>query len=217
MPLSTIQLMHLADSALPVGGFAFSNGLEAAVKCGVVASGPELEQYLEGAIKQWAAFDIPLLRAFFADCDSALLLRYDRMMPSPSMRKASFAQGRGWQRIFPELFPQADPAAAGQQLKKSGLGPHYLLLFTLTLKEAGATVEQVEQLYLFTLLRDQTGAAVRLGLIGPSAAQALQSRLEKQAQERLQHESGGRPYRLTPLMDIAQMLPSTLYTKLFQN
>ena len=217
MALGTVQLMHLADSALPVGGFAFSNGLEAAVKSGMVASLPELERYLEGALAQWAAFDIPFLRLFSDDADETQLLRYDRMMPSPSMRKASFAQGRGWLRIFRDLFPQTDPEPEWSKLKELGLGPHYLPLFAATLKQAGASPDQIAELYLFTLLRDQTSAAVRLGLIGPSAAQSLQARLEKQLQQKLEEHSIQDPKRFTPLMDLSQMLQPSLYTKLFQN
>ena len=217
MALGAIQLMHLADSALPVGGFAFSNGLEAAVKCGIISSCDELERYLEGAVAQWMNFDRPFLRQFFHGVDVSTLLRYDRMMPSPSMRKASFAQGRGWLRIVPGVFPSIDPAPFRTRMRDAGIGPHYVPLFAETLAIAGASEEQAEELYLFTLLRDQSNAAIRLGLIGPSAAQALQSRLEHQMQDRLAEETDGQPRRLTPLMDIAQMLQPSLYTKLFQN
>ena len=217
MALTSIQLMHLADSALPVGGFAFSHGLESAVKCGMVAAKDDLERYFEGALSQWIVFDGPFLKRFFADHSAANLLRYDRMMLSPSMQKASFAQGRGWLRIFGELFPETDVQALRIQLKELGLGSHYLPLFTASLKMAGATEGQIRELYLFTLLRDQTSAAIRLGLIGPSAAQAMQSRLERKLGEKLVEPLSVDPQRFTPLLDLAQMLPPSLYTKLFQN
>lgn len=220
MPLSTIQLMHLADSALPVGGFAFSNGLEAAVKSGMVASRPELESYLKTALRQWAAFELPFLNSFYEESSSEVLLRYDRMMLSPSMRKGSIAQGRGWLRIFAELFPHLSTDGFKKRLKTAAVPPHGLPLIVLSLKSAGATVGQVRELFLFMQLRDQLSAAVRLGLIGPARAQRIQAEIEVSMAGELEatsRKTAADAVRMTPLMDIAQMLQPALYSKLFQN
>lgn len=217
MALTSIQMMHLSDSALPIGGFAFSNGLEAAAKSGMVTSQEGLEAYLETALEQWAAFEAPFLRRFYAGFSEDDLLKYDRMMLSPSMQKASFAQGRGWIRVFSNLFPEADIQPLRSRLRELGLGPHFLPLLAASLKNVGATLEQARDLYLFTLLRDQASAAIRLGLTGPAAAQALQSRLEIKIGTMLEKKPPAAPERFTPLMDLAQMLQPTLYTKLFQN
>ncbi len=220
MALSTIQLMHLADSALPVGGFAFSNGLEAAVKSGIVASQKDLAGYLKTSLRQWASFDIPFLNSIYDGCSAELLQRYDRMMLSPSMRKGSIAQGRGWLRIFKELFPAHPVTAFRQQLKAAGIPTHWLPLMVLSLKSAGATVGQIRELFMFVQLRDQLSAAVRLGLIGPSRAQRLQSELEHAIAGMLDaraDKTAADAVRIAPLMDVAQMMQPALYSKLFQN
>lgn len=88
------------------------------------------------------------------------------------------------------------------------------------MKEAGATEAQVKELCLFTLLRDQISAAVRLGLIGPSAAQSIQSETEQGMGAVLaaaENKSAGDARRFTPMIEMAQMLHPALYTKLFQN
>jgi urease accessory protein len=219
MALSTIQLMHLADSALPVGGFAFSNGLEAAVKSGMVATRPELIRYLKTALQQWMAFEVPFLNSFYADASTELLHRFDRMMLSPSIRKGSIAQGRGWTRLFKELFPDLGNSAKAQ-LASEGIPPHWLPLMVLSLKSAGATVDQVRELFMFTQLRDQLSAAVRLGLIGPASAQRIQSDLERSIADDLvlaASKTAANATRIAPLMDVAQMLQPSLYSKLFQN
>lgn len=209
--------MHLADSALPVGGFAFSSGLEAAATCGLIASQPELERYLQSALLQWLEFEGPFLHAFSGDAIDEPLLRYDRMMLSPTMRKASFAQGRGWLRVCADLFPASPMIDLRAPLDALKLGPHYLPLLVFGLQQAGATEAQVRELYLFTLVRDQCSAAIRLGLLGPGAAQALQTRLEQLLQAAQDTPPPTQPKRFSPLMELAQMLQPALYTKLFQN
>ncbi len=220
MPLSTIQMMHLADSALPVGGFAFSSGLEAAVKCGMVRTRPELIRYLKSAVAQWGRFELPFIGHFFRDPGADVFIRFDRMMLAGPMRKASVAQARGWFRVLADLFPTLGKVDFKKPFKEAGSAVHYLPLLTLCLKEAGASEAQVKELYLFTLLRDQISAAVRLGLIGPSAAQSIQSELEQDMGAVLAepgHSRMNEARRFTPMLEIAQMLHPSLYTKLFQN
>ncbi len=216
MALTSIQLMHLADSALPVGGFAFSSGLEAAVKSGMVRTRPELVGYLNGALKQWGAFELPFISGFYNDGSSATLSRYDRMMLAGTMRKASIAQARGWFRVLAAFFPALENHDFKSRFKAAGSPVHYLPLLTFCLKEAGATEAQVKELCLFTLSRDQISAAVRLGLIGPSSAQSIQSEVEREIAATLLAEPA-EPRRGAPMIELAQMLHPSLYTRLFQN
>jgi urease accessory protein len=220
MALSSIQMMHLADSALPVGGFAFSSGLEAAVKCGMVRTRPELIRYLKSAMQQWGGFELPFIGSFYRNPDTEIFLQYDRMMLTSTMRKASTAQARGWFRVLADLFPTIEDFDFKSAFKDATSDLHYLPLLTICLKEAGASEAQVKELFLFTLLRDQISAAVRLGLIGPSAAQSIQSELEQDMGailEKSEHKTLNEARRFTPMTEIAQMLHPSLYTKLFQN
>lgn len=70
MQTTTGRMVHLArllqfsDSTLPVGSFAFSNGLESAIQLGVVTNSASLNQYVEMAVRQAARMDgIALLHA----------------------------------------------------------------------------------------------------------------------------------------------------------
>jgi urease accessory protein len=58
------RLLQFADSTLPVGAFAFSNGLESAVQTGVVADAEGLREFVELVTRQAARMDgIALLHA----------------------------------------------------------------------------------------------------------------------------------------------------------
>ena len=50
-------LLQLSDSALPIGGFSFSNSLESAIDAGAVGDERSLEEYIDVAIGQTASLD----------------------------------------------------------------------------------------------------------------------------------------------------------------
>lgn len=58
------RLLQFSDSALPIGSFAFSNGLESALQTGVVADPEGLQDYVELLLHQSARMDaVALLHA----------------------------------------------------------------------------------------------------------------------------------------------------------
>lgn len=52
-----IRIMQFADSALPIGGFTFSNGVEAAIQAGVVHDVNTLKEFIQTTLQQTAACD----------------------------------------------------------------------------------------------------------------------------------------------------------------
>lgn len=52
-----MHILQFADSALPIGGFSFSNALESAVECGVVSDAGSLERFILTALRQMATSD----------------------------------------------------------------------------------------------------------------------------------------------------------------
>ena len=79
--LSLSRMMQFGDSMLPVGAFAFSNGLESAVQKGVVHDAETLRQYTHTALEQAAKGDAVAVvwatRAALAG-DLEELIRVDR-------------------------------------------------------------------------------------------------------------------------------------------
>ncbi len=83
--LSLFRLAWISDSALPVGAFSFSLGLEGAVESGLVTDLGQLEEYTIGALYGAAECDgIVLMEAFRAlsDDDHARVVNADHRLLS---------------------------------------------------------------------------------------------------------------------------------------
>lgn len=52
-----INILQFADSALPIGAFTFSNGVESAIQTGVVHDAPSLKSFVRTALSQAAQCD----------------------------------------------------------------------------------------------------------------------------------------------------------------
>jgi urease accessory protein len=83
---SLVQLLHLlqlSDSALPVGGFSFSNALESAVQYGVVSDADTLFRYTTSAMQLASTTDCVAARAAYRATlagDFASIVEADRAL-----------------------------------------------------------------------------------------------------------------------------------------
>lgn len=75
--LRRMHLLQLSDSALPVGGFSFSNTLESAVESGVVSDAQSLEEFVLTALQVAATTDCVAARVAF---EASLEHRIDVVM-----------------------------------------------------------------------------------------------------------------------------------------
>lgn len=197
------QLMQMADSALPTGGFAYSQGLESASVLGLV-NPSNLADYLLGVLQQAAGFELPFLNSFFGQ-DQEAADDYDATFLTPWMHSASLAQGRSLARLWGW---------------KADCTNHYLAVLGHGLRGEGYSLESAQRLFLHMILRDQISAAIRLGLVGPLQAALVQKELYPQAEVlRLRYASAGKEQaaRSGPLLDLAQGSHHRLYTRLFQS
>ena len=221
MNRSLLPLLHLADSALPVGSFAFSNGLEAAAKTGIVRDSEGLHGYIIAVIEQAASFDLPFLNSFHRGGDIAdVLIEFDATMTVQEMRRASRAQGRGLLRLLEKLYAAQNVAAVAGEITASGSPLHYLPALGMSLSRIGIAADDARRLHLFCVLRDQISAAIRLNLVGPGEGHAMQAGLFEHC-ETLQKNSDGKfhdaAFRTAVLVDLAQGCHAQLYSRLFQN
>ena len=217
------RLLHLADSALPTGSFAYSYGLESSITFGLLQTETELRAYLYSFLQQVMGFEIPFITsaAHIAPADlPTLLTEYDAQLLIPALHRASLTQGKNWLKLLATFYPEAGLVELGEELAQRQLPGHLVPLFGLSLGRVGFALTDIQATYLHLALRDQLSAAIRLGFIGPMAGHLLQHDFYS-VFESLLAAADIRPYteatRCTVLLDVAQMLHDDIYSRLFQN
>lgn len=217
------RLLHLSDSALPTGSFAYSYGLESSLTFGLVRTETEFRSYLYSFLQQVVGFELPFITSAATVPHSdlgALLLEYDAQLLTPALHRASLTQGKNWLKLLATFYPEAGLGELSSDLAQQELPAHFVPLFGLSLGKTEFLTDDIQLTYLHLALRDQLSAAIRLGFIGPMAGHLLQHNFYG-IFESLLASADIRPYteatRCTLLLDVAQILHDDIYSRLFQN
>jgi urease accessory protein len=171
-PADDWLLWQLADSAFPTGGFAHSGGLEAAWKHGEIKNSAELQAFVEAALVQLVRGMLPFMISVydeprqFSDCDLAC----DSFITNHVANRASRLQGRALFASVRRIFGSGDFFNADSSPKFGHLSP----VFGLMARALKIERQRACNLFLFWHLRGWMASAVRLGVIGPNEAQAMQ-------------------------------------------
>jgi urease accessory protein len=250
MTLETMELLQLADACFPSGGFAFSNGLESLAKLGYVKRMEDFQQYLDCHLDQITSAELPFLNSAYAQSEPMtrenspgapgsgsgdpdlrkpgfrapgfrdLVMEWDAWLFMPSQRRGSLSQGQAWSRAMEEAFDLPAIGAVRPWFLGQKLPMHFLMVFAATLRAGGISLVDGQSLLLHMALRDQLGAAVRLGLLGSLQAQKMHRRYIGIG-EKYRAARGDWPHtaamRAAPMIDLAQASHPNLYSKLFQS
>ena len=219
------RLLHLVDSALPTGSFAYSYGLESSITFGLVNTPFALRNYLYSYLQQAGSAELPFIHSTFQLTEKSsefqtVAEEYDAQLLVPGLYKASAVQGRNWLKLLATFYPKAELETITQWFKTQEIPPHFTLVFTLALQRVGFVLKELQAMYLHLLLRDQLSAAIRLGLLGPLEGHQLQHDFYAVFEHILAAQAGkefGESSRAAFLLEMAQVLHEDVYSKLFQN
>jgi urease accessory protein len=209
---------QLADSAFPTGAFAHSGGLEAAWQHGEVRHSSELASFIEASVEQLGHGSLPLVTAAHDDPDEAGELDRicDCLLSNHVANRASRLQGRSFLASTGKIFSTSE---VGRVAGSFPLG-HFPPAFGAVARALGASRSGMARLFFFQHLRGLVAGAVRLGILGPMEAQALQHRLAPRAEAVLsqcEHLGVADIAQTAPLLDLWQGAQDRLYSRLFQS
>jgi len=198
-------LLLLADSALPLGSFAFSSGLESFLAHHPRTSTSPAPQtlfhsFLGLSLQSLASSALPYVLAAFTDPQRLEELDndLDASTPCTVARRASLAQGKAllavWERSFRAHHGDSAAAAAVAALDRFAAAVrapaadaayppngHLAPLWGVATRVLGVARRDALYLFLFSHARTVVSAAVRAGVLGPYQAQFVLAAAELRA------------------------------------
>lgn len=236
----------MADSALPLGSFAFSSGLESFLahhrKPGISASQvPAFQRFLELSLSTLCSTALPyVLAAYREPCRIKELDNdFDASTPCTVARRASVAQGRAllsvWDRSFRSNYQSSDSSIIDtisalnnfqvelrNHEEELPVNAHLAPLWGLLTRILLLPLEDAAYLFLFSHARTLTSAAVRASVLGPYQAQAVLANKNLQSKIRvLMKEHWGRNVedsgQTVPVMDLWVGRHEMLYSRIFNS
>ena len=223
-PSSLLQLIWLASPALPVGGFSYSEGLEAAVECGEVT--------MESAATRWLSdqLQLALARGDLAVIAQAIPAwregKLDRIGELNAWvlqtRETSElrAQAEQMGRSLLEWLRNHEGASLAHIEACARLQPTYSVAFALAASQTAAGVRDCLLAYAFGWAENMMQAAIKSVPLGQSAGQRILARLSRDipaAVEAALRLPDSERQAFSPMLAILSARHETQYSRLFRS
>ncbi|KAL9098455.1 MAG: hypothetical protein Q9163_005888 [Psora crenata] len=188
-------LLHLADTALPLGSFAFSSGLESYLAHHKPAhnAGPDiLPKFLNLSLHSLATTTLPYLIAAYMTPGALQQLddELDACTLCPVAKRASISQGRALLTVWERALKVETPPNAAKDALSAFCAAlrapstnevdddvefhgHFAPIYSVVSRAQNLTLHQTAYTFLLNHAKAVASAAVRAGVLGPYAAQGV--------------------------------------------
>lgn len=225
-PATLLQLMWLASPALPVGGFSYSEGLEAAVEAGHITNEAQAGDWLLAQLQLGLArSDLPALAqacTAWHNRDSARVAELNAWLTqtreTAELRAQSEQMGRSLLDWLRNSAHSADPRIA--TLAALPGAPVWPVAFGLATTLAGASPREALLTFAWGWVENMAQAAMKAVPLGQAAAQRMLSRLAgaiTPAVETALTLPDGERQAFTPMLAILSAQHETQYSRLFRS
>lgn len=235
-----LKLLHLCDSLFPLGGFAYSDGLETAAASGLVGDAEGLAAWLDVSLDEtigrldgpaaWQAWGH--IRDEQWDALSGLDEELVALRPSSAGRRATRAMGRRLLTTWRALYATPQLDRLQDHVDRGELAPTLPVAFAGACISAGINRHDTVKAFAYTRLASTVSAAMRLAPIGQIEAHALLARVLARTPEVVARIAGpdlmargiglpgvgdAPPEAFSPALDIAAMSQQYLHSRLFRS
>ena len=228
--MNDLRLLHLCDSLFPLGGFAYSDGLETATSDATIPDGPALGGWIDVCLDEtigrcegpglWQAW--PLFRDGEWEPLAALDEELTALRPSASARRSTRAMGIRLLTTWHALHPDARLDQAIARARAGLFGPVLGVAFAGACACGGIEQRRAVEAFAYVRLASTISAAMRLMPIGQADAHALLARAADRVPAVVdgiiaRDREGARPESCAPAMDLAAMSQRYLHSRLFRS
>lgn len=221
------RLMQFADATLPIGSFAFSNGLESAIQTGVVKDADSLHEFVELALRQGARMDgVALLhahRAFLAGDYDAVLAVDGALWARRAGEEQQLMLARTGRKLAELALKIDDFPILARWLAdiKAGVTPGCLPVGqALALAHMGADETETFVLHQYSVASMMLSASLRLMRIDHLDTQRILFKSQQRVQQdydAVRHLAIDEMSTFAPVLDVLIAYHTTAHVRLFMN
>ncbi|AOY86769.1 urease accessory protein UreF [Marinobacter salinus] len=219
--LALLGLMQLVSPALPIGAFAWSQGLESAFELGWVNNEDELGDWLEGVLEDGLTrCELPLLvrmQEAWANGDSGAITEWTDWLHATRETAELTDEDIRLGAALVRLLGSLDLLPAKDRLPED---PGYVILFAWAAHVRRVPARQTLLGFAWAWLENQLAVACKAMPLGHTAAQRLTERLRPKlvmavdnALQKEDHELGP----VLPGLALGSALHETQYSRLFRS
>jgi len=225
-PAALLELMRLASPALPVGGFSYSEGLEAACEAGLARDADSTQAWLLDQLQLGLArCDLPAAAQAFAAWRGGDLPRIQALNDWGTCTRETHELLQQTQQMGRSLVDWmrrrcAQPDAMVEAAAMLAPAPTWPVAFALAASRSGAPRREALLAFAAGWAENMVAAAIKAVPLGQSAGQrlldALSLELPRQVDAAIALPDGARQ-AFAPMLAILSAQHETQYSRLFRS